>query len=163
MSAGETHKERLEELNMSSLAERWLSRGEVINAYKYLKGVYTEEAEILQWEAYQVVGLGAKAWNHKRTQKKPQTHKAKMQLKDRQAKLCREVKYIHIPHVGDVKFSSETGNSVYKTYGKAEWVLWCTELMERLGPGCWETNRSLRRLQVSHRHCNYRASVRKQR
>lgn len=42
---GLTRKERLEELNMSSLAERWLSRREVINVYKYLKGVYTEEAE----------------------------------------------------------------------------------------------------------------------
>lgn len=58
----------------------------------------------------------------KKNSKRNQTHKAKIQLKDRQAKLPRKVKYIHIPHVGDVKFSSETGNSVYKTYGKPEWV-----------------------------------------
>lgn len=57
----------------------------MINAYKYLKGVYTEEAEILQCEPYQVAGLRAKGWNQKRKKKnkpKPKKpHKAKIHLK----------------------------------------------------------------------------------
>lgn len=57
----------------------------MINAYKYLKGVYTEEAEILQCEPYQVAGLRAKGWNQKGEKKKinpnPKNLKAKIHLK----------------------------------------------------------------------------------
>lgn len=61
----------------------------MINVYKYLKGIYTEEAEILQCEPYQVVGLGAKGWNQKRKKINPnpkKLHKAKIQLKARGTK-----------------------------------------------------------------------------